>query len=79
MDDWSLSLEHRGIMHRLFLDFAKAFDLVPHEYLLLKLNALNINGNLLKWIRSFLTCRHQRVVINGKFSIWLPIASGVLQ
>jgi len=68
MDDWSLCLEHRGTMHCLFLDFTKVFDSVPHERLLLKLNALGINGNLLNWITSFLTSRHQRVVINGKFS-----------
>ena len=53
VDDWSLCLEHRGTMHCLFLDFAKAFDSVPHERLLLKLNALGVNGNLLNWIRSF--------------------------
>ena len=79
VDDWSLCLEHRGTMHFLFLDFAKAFDSVPHERLLLKLNALGIDGNLLNWIRSFLTSRYHRVVINGKFSSCFPVSSVVPQ
>jgi len=66
-------------MHCLFLDFTKAFDSVPHERLLLKLSALGITGHLLNWLRSFLTSRSQRVVMNGKFSNWLPVTSGVPQ
>jgi len=69
-DDWSQCLEQRGTVHCLLLDFAKAFDPVPHERLLLKLNALGIHGKVLSWLRCFLTTRKQRVVINGVFSDW---------
>jgi len=79
VDNWPLCLEYRSTMDYLFLDFAKAFDSVPHERLLLKLNALDITGHLLNWLRSFLTSRSQRVVINGKFSSWLPVTSSVPQ
>jgi len=65
--------------HCLLLDFAKAFDSVPHQHLLLKLETIGITGNLLKWISAFLTSRSQRVVINGEFSDWLPVLSGVPQ
>jgi len=41
---------------------------VPHERLLLKLEALGVSGDLLKWIHSFLTGCFQRVIINGSFS-----------
>ena len=77
--DMALSLENRSSVHCLLLDFSKAFDSVPHERLLLKLEALGIRGHLLQWIRCFLTCRLQRVVINGKYSSWLPVQSGVPQ
>ena len=44
VDDWSLCLEQRGAIHCLLLDFAKAFNSVPHECLLLKLSFLGIHG-----------------------------------
>jgi len=59
------------------MDFAKAVDSVPHQCLLLKLEYLGINGDLLKWLNCYLTNRYQRVVINGHFSEWLPVLSGV--
>ena len=70
----ALSLENRSSVH-----FSKAFDSVPHERLLLKLEAFGVRGHLLQWIRCFLTNRLQRVVINGKYSSWLPVQSGVPQ
>ena len=76
VDDWSLCLEQRCTMHCLLLDFAKAFDSVPHEHLLLKLRS---QGQVLSWLRSFLTSRKQRVVINGVFSVWENVTSGVPQ
>ena len=63
----------------LFLDFTRAFDIVPHTRLLLKLKALGITGELLQWIQSFLTTRFQRVVVNGHHSEWLSVSSGVPQ
>ena len=79
VDDWSLSLEHRESIHCLFLDYAKAFDSVPHERLLLKLESLGICGNLLEWVTFFLTKRFQRVVVNGTYSDWASVTSGVPQ
>ncbi len=38
----------------LFLDFQKAFDTVPHDRLMVKLKAHGIDGNILRWISSWL-------------------------
>jgi len=77
--DWAKSLDSRSSSHCLFLDFAKAFDSVPHQRLLLKLECLGIDGDLLQWLNFYLTNRFQRVMINGHFSEWLPVLSGVPQ
>jgi hypothetical protein len=61
------------------LDFSKAFDKVPHERLLHKLKYYGIEGNLCSWIRTFLTNRQQRVVLDGTPSSYLPVHSGVPQ
>jgi len=66
--DWAKTLNSWSISHCLLLDFAKAFDSVPHQYLLLKLESLGIHGDLLKWLNYYLTNRFQQVVINGQFS-----------
>ena len=63
----------------IYLDFAKAFDKVPHQRLLLKLEAHGISGKVVRWIESWLTDRSQRVVLNGSASEWLPVSSGVPQ
>ena len=63
----------------IFLDFAKAFDKVPRKRLLKKLHSHGIRGQLLKWIEDWLSGRTQRVVLNGEFSSWIEVLSGVPQ
>ena len=59
--DWASYLDKHNSVHCLLLDLAKAFDSVPHNRLLLRLESLGIHGNLLSWFNSFLTKRYQRV------------------
>lgn len=63
----------------IYLDFSKAFDSVPHELLLYKLDCYGIRGRLLDWIKSWLCGREQRVVLNGESSSWQIVKSGVPQ
>ena len=63
----------------IFLDFAKAFDKVPHQRLLRKLKAHGIQRKILKWISAWLTNRRQRVCLQGELSGWLDVTSGVPQ
>ena len=61
------------------MDFKKAFDKVPHERLLRKVEAYGIGGPLLGWIRSFLTGRKQRVRVGEDSSKWTQVTSGIPQ
>ena len=63
----------------IYLDFAKAFDKVPHQRLLYKLEKLGITGALLIWIESFLYGRSQCVRIRNSLSESIPVTSGVPQ
>ena len=79
MNDFSKFFENCEPFDVIYLDFAKAFDTVPHQRLLNKLKAYGITGNILRWIESFLTDRSQRVRINNSFSKSTPVVSGIPQ
>ncbi|KAF2361031.1 Reverse transcriptase domain [Trinorchestia longiramus] len=62
-----------------YLNFQKAFDKVPHERLMAKVDAHGIRGNYSRWIRNWLTGRTQRVVIHDETSDPALVTSGVPQ
>ena len=63
----------------IYLDFQKAFDKVPHQRLLLKLEAHGIGDSITDWIEQWLTDRRQRVIVDGEVSNWKSVLSGVPQ
>ena len=63
----------------MFFDFRKAFDSVPHHKLIDKMQDLGLNEHILLWVKSYLTDRSQKVIVNGKASDPTPVLSGVPQ
>ena len=61
------------------MDFAKAFDTVPHPHLMIKLRRLGVDETTIGWIESFLRDLSQRVVLEGVSSKEVPVLSGVPQ
>ena len=54
------SIENETDTDLVYLDFAKAFDSVPHNRLICKLHNYGISGHLLLWMRNFLSHRRQQ-------------------
>ena len=73
--DSNQPIETRGV----FLDMSKAFDKVWHEGLIFKLQNYGIEGKLFSLIKSFLSGRYQRVILNGQTSNWKIVSAGVPQ
>ena len=57
MEEWTKRLEYNRAFDVIYTDFSKAFDSVPHERLFVKLEAMGIRGDVLRWIKSFLRGR----------------------
>ena len=61
------------------MDLSKAYDCIPHDLLLAKLEAYGFSLDSLNLLHSYLTNRLQRVNINGTYSNWRQVKSGVPQ
>ena len=73
------TLSKKQISMLLLIDFSKAFDMVDHDLLLVKLDHYGIRGTAHAWIKSYLSERKQKVALNNKFSSTLDMRYGVTQ
>nr|VZI09207.1 unnamed protein product [Spirometra erinaceieuropaei] len=76
---WTRAVDGSNAVHAVYVDFKKAFDSVPHQRLLYKLNRTGLRGNLLRWIQSFLIGRSQIVHVGDRQSAEVAVESGVPQ
>jgi len=72
-------LDNGGRMDAIIVDFSKAFDLVLHGRLLVKIANLGVEARVVEWIKQFLTGRMQRVRVGGVLSEEVRVLSGVPQ
>ena len=77
--NFAKALDDRQQIDVLYLDYSKAFDSVSHRRLIGKLHSSGIRGSLLKWLKSYVSGRRHKTVIDGEASSWLPVKSGVPQ
>jgi hypothetical protein len=77
--DLASSMDLKEQIDLILLDFSKAFDKVPHERLLYKMEYYGIRGHMNSWIRDSLENRQQQVVLEGATSISAPVQSGAHQ
>ena len=60
IDDFAQCLNTKGLIHAIFLDFAKAFDKVPHKKFCHTLASYDITGPILEWISDFYPTGHRK-------------------
>jgi hypothetical protein len=77
---WQKDLKKRQYVDVIYFDFQSAFDKIPFEKLLLKLQTLGMDERAIKWFTVFLTSRTSKVRINGILSeSSINVGSGVPQ
>ena len=79
MDSWTKALDRGESIDVVYLDFMKAFNIVPHKRLIGKLKSYGIEYYTLRWIQAFLSDCLQQVSVNGINSEWANVTSGIPQ
>ena len=79
LEEWKTGLEANKHTAAVLMDLSKAFDSLPINLLIAKLDAYGVGINSIKLLKSYLTDRKQMVKVNGYFSSWEPLNQGVPQ
>jgi hypothetical protein len=77
--EWLSAKESDEQVDCVYIDFAKAFDVVNHRFLIHKLRNYGISNNMLRWIDSYLSDRTFQVKYLSTLSNVYPCVSGVPQ
>ncbi|KAL9982533.1 hypothetical protein ACROYT_G004584 [Oculina patagonica] len=79
-ETWRRAIDSKKVVGVVFIDFQKAFDSVSHSILIHKLkHYFGIDGNLLDWLKDYLSNRKQFTVMNGKKSDYAQVTYGIPQ
>ena len=79
MQAWQEELDKSGFEETILMDLPKAYDCLPHDLLVAKLEAYGVGKDELNLISIYLTYRKQRTKIGSSYSDWYEIVRGVPQ
>ena len=79
LDLWSEALDNGDSIEVIYLDFRKAFDLVPHGRLLKKIEYYGIQDPFKSWLEDFLKDRKLFVAFGDEKSESVEVTSGIPQ
>ena len=79
IENWKKQLDNGEKVGVMFMYLSKAFDTINHSLLLAKLKAHGFSNQALRLLQSYLCSRFQRSIINGSFSTWNEVITGVPQ
>ena len=74
-EEWRKNLDDNYIVGVVLMDLSKAFDCIPHDLLIAKLDSYGLDRHLLKYINSYLDNRKQCVRINNINSAFNDVIS----
>ena len=79
IENWKKTLDEKFLVGTVLMDLPKAFDCIPHDLLIAKLDAYGFSLKTVTFIYSYLKRRKQKVKVNNVLSDFLTLLSGVPQ
>jgi hypothetical protein len=79
IEDWEKAIDCNQYTAAVLMDLSKAFDCLPHDLLILKLEAYGLSKSALNLMCSYLSERKQCVKVGVDFSTWKNMYKGVTQ
>ena len=76
---WQNSLDRSWFAGSILMDLSKAYDFLPHDLLLTKLQANGFSKENIRLFLSYLMNRTQRIKIDSTFNHWTNILKGIPQ
>ena len=61
------------------MDLSKAYDYLPHDLIIAKLEAYGLDTNSLRFLFDYLSCRKQRTKRGSAYSNWSEVLRGIPQ
>ena len=79
LGNWRGHLDNKEIIGVILCDLSKAFDTLPHDLLIAKLEAYGFSYDSPPLIYDYLTNRKQRCKVGSEYSTWQEVQDGVPQ
>ena len=81
LQSWQQVLDNGGFIGTILMDLSKAYDCIPHNLLIAKLECYGVDNASLRLLLLlyYLTCRKQWTKIGSSFSSWCHINTGMPQ
>lgn len=76
---WQNNLDKGKVVGTILMDLSKAYDCLPHDLIIAKLEAYGLDFASLSLLRDYLSNRHHRVKVGSSLSAWLELFIGVPQ
>ena len=77
LQKWQKELDSSGIVGTILMDLSKAYDCLPHDLVIAKLEAYGLDTNSLRFIFDYLSCRRQRTKMGSACSNWSEVLPGI--
>ena len=79
IQSWQKELDESGFVGTILMDLSKAYDCLPHDLMVAKLEAYGLAKESLQLISDYLSYRKQRTKIGSAYSDWAYVIRGIPQ